>query len=327
VTPYLEIGGDYRELVPGVHLIELPLPFSLGLVNVYLIRLCEGWLLVDCGMDTDACFHAFERAREGLDLKWTDIRRILLTHMHPDHTGLASRLRALSGAPLGLHKDENRLLEQVCQAESHRAWQSRVLAEAGVGPALRALIDTAMLDIQQSFHVLAPVELLAGGEQIPTKHGTLEVLVTPGHSPGHICLYDRARRLLFSGDHVLEHISPNIGWHPERDALGDFLASLDLVAALEVDLVLPSHGTPFTGHREWIARTHSHHRARCDRILGFLQGGTRTADDLVRNLWGGDLSPFHYRFAVFEVLAHLTHLEKLGEVGSITEDGVCRWTG
>src|SRR5215472_17069903 len=98
MTPYLEIGGDYREVLPGVFILELPLPFSLGVINVYLVRLPDGRMLVDTGMDTEPCFNALDRAREGIGVAWTDIRAILLTHIHPDHIGLARQVGALTRA-------------------------------------------------------------------------------------------------------------------------------------------------------------------------------------------------------------------------------------
>jgi glyoxylase-like metal-dependent hydrolase (beta-lactamase superfamily II) len=325
LTPYLEIGGDYREVVPGIHMIELPLPFSLGIVNVYLVKLDVGWLLIDCGMQTEACFQALTRAMEGLGLNWTDIQRILLTHIHPDHMGLAAKLVELTGAPLELHRADNELLADVANRERHQAWQRDVLASAGVSEEMNQRVHLSLVEMQESYQRLKPTRLLSGGESYATAHGPLEVIWTPGHSPGHVCLYDRERRVLISGDHILEHISPNIGWHPERDTLGEFLSSLDLIASLEVDLILPSHGAPFSGHKEWVRKTQEHHAERCERIVALLDSGSTTANQMAERLWNRTLSPFHLRFAIFEVLAHLEYLERRGVVRGNRENGVVHW--
>lgn len=326
MTPYLEIGGDYREVVPGIFMIELPLPFSLGIVNVYLVRLEAGYLLIDTGMQTDACFDALARALEGLGVDWTDIRRILLTHIHPDHIGLAARLLRLTGAPLDLHRADDELLAHVTNTDVHSGWQQEVLTSAGVSPEMRARVHSAMFEIQQTFERLVPARLLCGGETIPVAQGLLEVIWTPGHSPGHVCLYDRERRVLISGDHILQHISPNIGWQPGHDALGEFLSSLDRIAALDVDLILPSHGAPFTGHREWVRKTHEHHAERCARILELIDGGASTAHLIAEKLWNRRLTPFHYRFAIYEVMAHLEYLERRGAVRADRTAPAYVWT-
>jgi glyoxylase-like metal-dependent hydrolase (beta-lactamase superfamily II) len=326
LTPYLEIGGDYREVVPGIHMLELPLPFSLGIVNVWLVRLESGWLLIDTGMQTEACFDALARALEGLSVDWRDIRHILLTHIHPDHMGLAPKLIALTGAPLDLHQADHELLVHITDTDLHRDWQQEILTTAGVSPEMRALVHSSMFDIQQSFERLTPDRLLSGGETIATAHGALEIVWTPGHSPGHVCLYDRERRVLISGDHILQHISPNIGWQPGRDALGEFLSSLDRIAALDVDLILPSHGAPFTGHRDWVEKTHEHHAERCARIVALVEGGATTAHQIAERLWNRHLSPFHYRFAIFEVLAHLEYLERRAVLRADRSNGVHHWS-
>ncbi|HVN06294.1 MAG TPA: MBL fold metallo-hydrolase [Bryobacteraceae bacterium] len=325
MTPYLEIGGDYREVLPGIFMLELPLPFSLGIINVYLVRLDSGYLLIDAGMQTEACFDALARALEGLSVDWRDIRRILLTHIHPDHMGLAVKLTGLTGAPLDLHAADYELLIEITDQDRHRDWQQEVLAAAGVPPELCARVQAAMADVQQNFRRLTPDRLLTGGESIATKHGALEVIWTPGHSPGHVCLYDRERRVLLSGDHMLEHISPNIGWQPGRDALGEFLGSLDQIAALDIDLILPAHGAPFTGHREWVRKTQQHHAERCDRIVELVAGGATTAHLMVHGLWNRRLSPFHYRFAIFEVMAHLEYLERRAVLREDRSNGVIHW--
>lgn len=325
MTPYLEIGGDYHEVLPGAYLVELPLPFSLGLINVYLVRLAEGWLLVDCGMDTPACQSALARALEGLDIAFTDIRILLLTHFHPDHMGLAQRVREHSGARLYLHGADEETLAHICDLDRYPPWHTGVLSSAGVPAPMIDAIVASMAEVQRSFHPLVADVRLAGGERIEGAHGCLEVVWTPGHSRGHVCLYSAAQRFLVSGDHILEHISPNIGWDPDRDALGEYLASLETVARLDIDLLLPSHGAPFRGHREWVARTRRHHEERCGEITTALGAGRRSAHELVGALWTRELSPFHYRFAIFEVLAHLEYLRHRGRVEACEADGVIRW--
>jgi glyoxylase-like metal-dependent hydrolase (beta-lactamase superfamily II) len=314
-----------REVLAGVQLIPLPLPLSPGVINVYLVRLAEGYLLIDCGMDTEPCFQALSRAMEAAGVQWQEIREILLTHIHPDHMGLAHRLLQLTGARLWLHERDAEFLGKLTQFERYQTWAEEVLRQAGVTADLIAQIRHVSDDIRKSFHRLEPDRLLRGGEKISSSVGELEVIWTPGHSPGHVCLYGRERRVLFSGDQMLEYISPNIGWHEDRDPLGEFLASLDALARLEIDLILPSHGVPFSGHRDWIRKTIEHHADRCAHILRLLDGEPKCAAELANQLWERSLTPFHYRFAVFEVLAHLEYLERQRKVAQQVSEGIQEW--
>lgn len=316
---------EFREVYPQVFKLALPLPFELESVNVYLVALDEGWMLIDCGMETEPSFETLRSAMEQRGIAWPEIRQILLTHMHPDHIGMSRKLLELTGAELSMHEVELRHLHLVTGGGQKIPWLDEVYRQAGVPAPLEEKMEAHFLGIRKNFHHLTPDRLYNGGEQIPTAIGPLEVVWTSGHSPGHICLYSRQRKVLFSGDQILEKITPNISWHPNRDMLQEFLTSLDQLAGLDVDLILPGHDEPFSGHRAWIAATTVHHRERCAEILNVVRNTPQTAHQMVAELWRRKLSPINHHFAIFEVLAHLEHMHRRGEVRHRENNGALEW--
>lgn len=315
------------EVSPGVWLIRLPLPFPVATLNVYLFRARQGYLLVDCGLKTRACRQALVSALDSLGVQWSDIRQLVLTHIHPDHFGLAAEIKRLSGAEILMHRVEAAGMTPSYFDhdffQGHSAW----LAENGVPPDESDQIAQASVGIAEFVEIVNPDRTLEDGDRLPVEGGELETLWAPGHSPGLLTFYLPERRLYFSSDHILEKITPNIGLHTRssENPLGDYLASLDRLRGREIDCILPSHGPPFHGHREWIAATEEHHRARCERMLAAVSDGARTAYDVVLVEWGAHLSPLAERFAVAEALAHLEYLRRQGRVVAQREDKLVQW--
>ena len=314
-----------KQLIAGIQRIELPLPFELEAINLYLVRLDPGYLLIDCGLNTPESFAALEAGLQRIGITWRDIRIILLTHMHPDHIGLCARVRELSGATVLMHEAEAEHLDSLEDETRRLPYLHAAYTRGGVPVERQAEMDRHFTFARKSLHDVKPDRLLRGGDRIDSGIGPLTVLSTPGHSPGHICLYAADRKVLFSGDHILNKITPNISWHPGTDALGDYLESLEQVGQLDVEQILPAHGEPFSGHREWIAATVAHHAKRCDQIIAAVADGATTAHEIVGRLWTRRLEPIHHHFAVFEIMAHLEYMQRQGRVEAEESNAAIQW--
>lgn len=303
-----------------IHTITLPVPWDLKSVNVHLVELDEGYMLIDSGVATKECFHVLESALQERGVQWPDVRTLLLTHYHPDHIGLSWKILELSGARLVMHRADVAYLEELACVNG-LPWYADAMRIGGVPADLAAGMESALRGNRPAFRTHHPHQTLEGGETLPIRGGALHVIWTPGHTPGHVCLYWPEQRTLISGDHVLQKITPNISWHPEHDMLATYLASLELLLPYDIDVVLPSHGTRFESHRAVITATAAHHEDRCAAILKHVIRTPMTAHELVLALWKRTLSPFHHNFAVFEILAHLEYMSRRGQVSAHARTG------
>ncbi|MDP2719014.1 MAG: MBL fold metallo-hydrolase [Dehalococcoidia bacterium] len=320
------------EIIPGIHQINIPLPNNaLQRINAYLVRGHDGWTLVDCGWNTPEAFEAHKAALDELKIGFRDIRHIIVTHFHPDHFGLVGRLKELCGCTFTMHAIEAGLIEsRYINIESLLDDIAIFLMQNGVPREEAEILKNASVPVLGFVTPAFPDTLVHGGETINTGEFNFQVLWTPGHSPGHICLYEKEHKLFIAGDHILPSLTPNISLHAQQrgNPLADFLDSLRALDKLEVDIVLPGHDDVFQGFHKRIGELIVHHDRRNVEILGIGRSTPKTAYEMApmiswvnaKRSWQ-DLPPLDRRLAVLETLSHLEFLYSLGKIEKFQQDG------
>ena len=315
---------------PGLWSIPVPIPDNpLGFTLVYLLESTAGPVLVDAGWDHPASWRALTDGVRSAGAAITDVYGVLVTHHHPDHVGLAPRVRAESGAWIALHPEDAAVLRR--QRDEEPADGGRrldrmltVLRAAGAPPdeiaALRAR------DGWRPREPAAPDRELADGQLADVPGRRVRALWTPGHSPGHTCFYLEGERRLLSGDHLLPSITPHIALFDGEpgDPLADFLGSLGKLAALDVDEVLPAHEYRFTGAGQRAEEIAAHHHDRLREVVAALSPATPTLWEITRRMrWNQpweEMTVMSHRMALAEAAAHLRYLQRRDRV-RVTGDG------
>ena len=330
------------EIVQGIHQIKVPLPEGAALdhMNIYLVEGTKGNLLIDTGLDTPEAFGALRDALRFSGFGFKDITLMVATHIHPDHYGMADKLKQMSGAKLALSDIESKFIDSRYTKTDDLLKEVKQLFESNGVPEedLTELTEASMV-IRQFVGVVKPDIMLKDGEKITVASSEFKVIVTPGHSPGHICLYEPKRKLLFSGDHILPDIFPHVGLHPqsEENPLGDFLNSLKALANLEVNFIFPGHGSVFSGFNLRLDELFYHHEQRQRAIMRIIENDTKTAYQIATEIpWmpGGEatnfekLSTFDKRLAIMETLAQLRLLMIEGKAEKVAKENVdLYWAG
>ena len=317
------------DFFPGIYSIEVPLPNNpLKMLNAYLIRGKERHLLIDTGFNRPECFSALTEALQKLHIS-RDKLDIFITHLHADNCGLAADL------PEGT---DTRLY---CSAKDTIALNNTTRGAAFWDIFLHRMHPHGITEeyITELGHT-HPARRFCPSHEISTTHVkegdtlhygdyTLHVLDTPGHTPGHVALYIPSSKTLFSGDLILGNITPNISsWEGEIDSLGTYLKNLSRINDMGVALTLPGHRSVIENTNKRISELQQHHAARLNEVRAIMQKGEATAYqvaglmtwDMRYNSWD-DFPVAQKWFATCEALAHIDHLEHMGELSRTQRRG------
>ena len=317
---------NLEEIAQGIFELRLPIPFEDGLVNVFLFVDGVEVDLLDCGMNSDESLEAISRALEHLGS--ARLRRLVVTHIHPDHYGAAGTLAGPGKADLYMHRLEVPLVHPRYVELEHLVEEvRRYLLVNGVPAEEAEVLSNSQRALSQVVNPTDPAVQLEGAEMIEMGTRRLRVEWTPGHSPGHICLYDARERLLFAGDHILPDLSPNIGLHPQStpDPLHEYLDGLRRLAGYEPRIVLPAHGRPFTDVEGRVNALTAHHRRRLEQIAEIVSADEKTGWQVALELWGERDHLYERRLALQEALAHLQALAVDGHVTKTVTPSSVRW--
>ena len=325
------------ELFKGINQIKVPIPkVGLDNVNVYIVEGTNGNLMIDTGWNTPEAFNALAQEMKTSGFAMKDITEVVITHIHPDHFGLAGKIAELTGARVSVSEIDFSMVDsRYVHADAILSEMNSFLKANGVPDWELKMLSEASQTIRNFISPISKVNLLKAGDHVAMEPFDFQVILTPGHTPGHICLYEPNKKYLFAGDQVLAEVVPNISYHPQsgQNPLGDYVNSLHALEELEVRFVFPGHGSVFSGLTPKIDEIMHFHRDRMRNIEKIMGVETKNAYDVAKQLpWiiNGDtitydkLEPIDRRLAVLTVLAHLQYLvsenkgKKMEEAGKVT---------
>jgi glyoxylase-like metal-dependent hydrolase (beta-lactamase superfamily II) len=322
------------EILNGVHQIKTPAPESASwYTNVYVIEGGDGHILVDSGWDSQESLWALQEGIKAANLKLRDIKKVVITHIHPDHYGLSTKIKQICGAQVAMHRIDADFIFPRYKDFADLVQQTEELLRQNGAPAEELpQLKEASLWANKYVTPDSPEVMLEDGDTISNDSFEFEVLWTPGHSPGHICLYERAKKFIFTGDHVLYDTVPRVSFNPQSsdNPLGDYTSSLKKLESLRVHFILPGHGPVFNALGLRIEKILQHHEERKRAIMRTLHDGLKTAYEISQQIpWmvnrGStafrDLGVWDRRMAVTETIAHLKLLMEEDRVGNVDMDG------
>lgn len=333
------IEPGVEQVGPGVHRIPLPLPNDgLRAVNVYAIEDSDGLVLIDSGWALEEARTQLEKGLGEIGYDFADVQRFLVTHVHRDHYTLAVQLRRTFGSKISLGAGEQPTMDAILAGGTELA-ELRRLQRWGADELVGELAEAyggQPPERKEKNPYEQPDEWLHGKVEIPLGSRTLLAVPTPGHTRGHVVFLDADSSTLFSGDHILPHITPSIGVESARPELplGDFLDSLRLMRTYPDLRLLPAHGPVGGSSHQRVEELLQHHDERLQETAEVVRGGAGTAYEAARNLgWTrrnkdfSELDLFNQVLAVGETSAHLDLLVERGELSAVQNGDAVEYSG
>ena len=303
-------------------MIPLPLPLdSPSWVNVYVISGPGGTTLIDCGADWEPGLTRLLDGLAVLEIEPSSIHTLIVSHLHPDHVGMAPKVVAMTGARLTMHISAIEHHLTYNDTPGAQRWLEGFGTRHGVPTDLLGAF--AALDRPAWMPLIGPPDVVVTeGDRIDLGEGrALEVLHTPGHEHSHICLVDSKTAILFSGDHILPRITPVIMWDQTGiDVLGQYLDSVRRLTGNRYGLTYPAHGSIVERGSQRAEQTALHHERRLDGMLDVVRLGPSTAWSVMLESFRPHLNPLEQRLALRETVSHLEHLRTRSRVTSFDED-------
>ncbi|WP_024795587.1 MBL fold metallo-hydrolase [Tomitella biformata] len=315
------------DLGDGVYQVMVPFPNPLKHTLVYAMESRNGLVLVDAGWDDDAAWAGLQAGIESIGYSMADIEGVVLTHFHPDHTGLVGRVREASGAWIGMHESDYQWFDLMSEPRSPETLEKNLanLALAGAPS-----IDLGVFEGIGPGHAPVgpesrPDRILAADEIISLGGRDLRTVWTPGHTPGHVCFLLEEAKTMFTGDHVLEKTTPHVGSYvyplEEDDALADFMESLRRVGSMDVIRGLGAHGLPIADVAARSAALIEHHEERLAHLYRDFGDDQLTVWQVAERMrwyrpWD-ELPAMGKQMALSEGAAHLRHLVGRGRVAQV----------
>ena len=316
-----EIGRGER-VVPGVWRLRMPLPWpGVPHGNAFAVAAGDGIVLFDTGYADADGTRQLELALAQVGLSLADVRLLVCTHAHTDHYGLAGPIVDAAGCELWMHPAWGHIRAIAEDPDAALDRRIEVARQSGVPPeGLRLYERSRRGENTGLVRLVEPDCALVPGVEVETDVGAWQVHETPGHAPSHVVLHQPESGLLISGDHILGRVSPFFDYGHTPDPVGEFLASLDAVAALDTGLCLAGHGRPF---RDVPAKAEANRRLveeHLGRVRAAFAGASRTAFDVVADIVGPEnLSPATAAWGLQMALAYVDHLAAAGEL--VKEEG------